>query len=174
MLIITPPLRGSRRSRAARRRLMRWGVDAGPRLPKKKSTKGAKNHEGAPRALALLAVLLILTHGTWRLPPSGSTGRRVCPPPARRDVAFAPHRLDGTRRLPPSGSTAGSALSPTPPQGGSDQELRKPGRLPLKGGVMSDDDFLGARASRPHKAGTALPISPTSINRERHRSRFTM
>ena len=26
----------------------------------------------------------------------------------------------GTRRLPPSGSTAGSALSPTPPQGGSD------------------------------------------------------
>ena len=30
MLIITPPLRGSRRSRAARRRLMRWGVDAGP------------------------------------------------------------------------------------------------------------------------------------------------
>ena len=65
---------------------MRWGVDAGPRLPKKKSTKGV--HEGAPRALALLAVLLILTHGTWRLPPTGST--------------------------------AGSALSPTPPQGGSD------------------------------------------------------
>ena len=27
---ITPPLRGSRRSRAARRRLMRWGVKAGP------------------------------------------------------------------------------------------------------------------------------------------------
>ena len=26
----------------------------------------------------------------------------------------------GARRLPPSGSTAGSALSPTPPQGGSD------------------------------------------------------
>ena len=28
-LRITPPWRGSRRSRAARRRLMRWGVDAG-------------------------------------------------------------------------------------------------------------------------------------------------
>ena len=28
-LKITPPLRGSRRSRAARRRLMRWGVEAG-------------------------------------------------------------------------------------------------------------------------------------------------
>ena len=28
----------------------------------------------------------------------------------------------GARRLPPSGSTAGSALSPTPPQGGSDVE----------------------------------------------------
>ena len=27
---ITPPLRGSRRSRAARRRLMRWGVEGGP------------------------------------------------------------------------------------------------------------------------------------------------
>ena len=26
---ITPPLRGSRRSRAAKRRLMRWGTDAG-------------------------------------------------------------------------------------------------------------------------------------------------
>ena len=37
-----------------------------------------------------------------------------------RGAAFAPLRLDGTRRLPPSGSTAGSALSPTPPQGGSD------------------------------------------------------
>ena len=31
---ITPPLRGSRRSRAARRRLMRWGVDAGRLLRK--------------------------------------------------------------------------------------------------------------------------------------------
>ena len=29
--------------------------------------------KAAPRALALLAVLLILTHGTWRLPPTGST-----------------------------------------------------------------------------------------------------
>ena len=59
-------------------------------------------------------------------------GRGVCPPPARlrarrlspsgsaRHAAFAPLRLDGARRLPPSGSTAGSALSPTPPQGGSD------------------------------------------------------
>ena len=31
---ITPPLRGSRRSRAARRRLMRWGVGAGRLLRK--------------------------------------------------------------------------------------------------------------------------------------------
>ena len=30
---ITPPLRGSRRSRAARRRLMRWGVSGGRLLP---------------------------------------------------------------------------------------------------------------------------------------------
>ena len=31
---------------------------------------------------------------------------------------------------------------------------------------VPDDDFLGARASRPHKAGTASPISTTSINRK--------
>ena len=48
--------------------------------------------------------------------------------------------------LPPTGSTAGSALvSPTPPQGGSD-----PG----------DDAFLGARASRPHKAWHSLGHLP--------------
>ena len=44
---ITPPLSGSRRSRAVGRRLMRWGVNADPRLPKKKSTKG---HGGLRRA----------------------------------------------------------------------------------------------------------------------------
>ena len=32
--LITPPLRGSRRSRAARRRLMRWGVEANPPAPR--------------------------------------------------------------------------------------------------------------------------------------------
>ena len=30
LYLITPPLRGSRRSRAARRRLMRWGVETEP------------------------------------------------------------------------------------------------------------------------------------------------
>ena len=44
---IAPPLSGSRRSRAVGRRLMRWGVNADPRLPKKKSTKG---HGGLRRA----------------------------------------------------------------------------------------------------------------------------
>ena len=49
---------------------------------------------------------------------------------ATRAVEAAPSRFvalrvllivtSGTPRLPPSGSTAGSALSPTPPQGGSD------------------------------------------------------
>ena len=39
------------------------------------------------------------------------------------DAAKAPLRVaHGASRLPPSGSTAGSALSPTPPQGGSDLE----------------------------------------------------
>ena len=45
--------------------------------------------------------------GTRRLPPSGSTGRGVCPPPARRDAAFAfaPLRLDcGLRPLADSPS----------------------------------------------------------------------
>ncbi len=46
--------------------------------------------------------------------------------PLLRNSASAPHRLDGgpctpaTPRLPPTGSKTGSALSPTPPQGGSD------------------------------------------------------
>ena len=60
-------------------------------------------------------------NGTPRWPPFGWTaGWR------QRDAAFAPHRLEdglrpnGTPRWPPSGSTAGFALSPTPPQGGSD------------------------------------------------------
>ena len=44
---IAPPLSGSRRSRAVGRRLMRWGVNADPRLQKKKSTKG---HGGLRRA----------------------------------------------------------------------------------------------------------------------------
>ena len=34
LYLITPPLRGSRRSRAARRRLMRWGVEASPPAPR--------------------------------------------------------------------------------------------------------------------------------------------
>ena len=80
---ITPPL--------GRRRLMRWGVDAGPRLPKKAI------HEGPPRG----------TSAAWRTADIDS-----------RDVGVCPLRLDGAPRLPPSGSTAGSALSPTPPQGG--------------------------------------------------------
>ena len=85
----------------------------------------------AAAANASLPVPLIFTHGTPRLPPSGSTGRGVCPPPARRDAAFAPLRLDGTPRLPPSGST-GRRVCPPPAR------LRAPPsrRLPLKGGVI--------------------------------------
>ena len=50
-------------------------TDHPPRDTKEKRypPRGTKDHEGARRALALLAVLLILTHGTWRLPPTGST-----------------------------------------------------------------------------------------------------
>ena len=39
-LKITPPSRGSRRSRAARRRLMRWGVEAGHARPRPSAMPG--------------------------------------------------------------------------------------------------------------------------------------
>ncbi len=42
----------------------------------------------------------------------------------------------GAGCLPPTGSTAGFALSPTPPQGGSDTGAPYASRLSLKGGVM--------------------------------------
>ena len=126
---------------------MRWGVDAGPRLPKKISTKGTKNHQGAPRALALLGVLLILTQGTPRLPPSGLMGRGVCPPPARL-------------RAPPS--------SPTPPQGGSDTGAPYAGlryHSPLEGEsqkpsrqAKADAEGGGRRPAKLRPAAT--PLSP--------------
>ena len=72
------------------------------------------------------------------------TGRGVCPPPARRDAAFAPLRLDGTRRLPPSGST-GRGVCPPPAR------LRAPPsrRLPLKGGVILERRVQASRTTPP-------------------------
>ena len=112
---------------------------------------------------------LIFTHGTPRLPPSGSTGRRVCPPPARRDAAFAPLRLDGTPRLPPSGSTTGSALSPTPPQGGSDTGAPYAGlryHSPLEGESQKPSrqakaDAVGGRTPSRKAAARAVEADPS-------------
>ena len=62
----------------------------------------------------------LLAHGTLRRPPpdrqrAGAKGTPRLPPTGSK-TGFA----NGTPRWPPSGSTAGFALSPTPPQGGSD------------------------------------------------------
>ena len=101
--------------------------------------------------------------GARRLPPSGSTGRRVCPPPAR---LRAP---PGTPRLPPSGSTAGSALSPTPLRGGSDTgapyaSLRYHSP-PLRGSRRSRAGRLrpAARAG-VGSSGPAVPPHPHSLH----------
>ena len=88
---------------------------------------------------------------------SGSTAPGVCPPPVRRDAAFAPLRLDGTPRLPPSGST-GRRVCPPPAR------LRAPPsrRLPLKGGVIlerlmqaSYHSPLEGESQKPSRLATA-------------------
>ena len=79
-----PPERPPRRqppSRAGRRRLMRWGEDAGPRLPKKQFHEGeksyprsyTKNDQGPPRAPAWLPPITPPLRGN-------SAVMRGCPP----------------------------------------------------------------------------------------------
>ena len=108
--IITPPLRGSRRSRADRRRLMRWGATPARQAAAQKPSRQAKaDAVGGGRRPARLRINSALPERTAF--------------PERRRQGFAPVPLTfthGAGRLPPTGSTAGSALSPTPPQGGSD------------------------------------------------------
>ena len=145
-----PPLRGSRRSRAGWRRLMRWGgagsapgnryffmnIDAQDKQDKQDEgllrgeltpamircgLAAARDYRDAGLPKAILYIPFVhVNYEAPRLPPL---------------------RLDGTPRLPPSGSTAGSALSPTPPQGGSDLE-----RLMQASGITPP--LRGSRRSR--------------------------
>ena len=94
------------------------------------------------------------------------TGRGVCPPPARRDAAFAPLRLDGTRRLPPSGST-GRGVCPPPAR------LRAPPsrRLPLKGGVILERRVQASRTTPPLEGESQKPSRQAKADAEGGRRR---
>ena len=126
----------------------------------------------------------------WRTPhghrPAAESHLRdaaLCLSPARlramhsRDAALAPLRLDcglctfATPRWPPSGSKTGSALSPTPPQGGSDtwpanSSLldRAAGWLPAGNVALTLRDLqpgIRMRAGRPRsRVGLRPSITP--------------
>ena len=108
---ITPPLRGSRRSRAARRRLMRWGVDAGP--------------PGAARGHAKPLQHRPDTHCLPKNPPLGSASadrdrfrrtsgcRRPSPSYSARECGLACGRLHGRPPAPARPSSRSVPSSPS-------------------------------------------------------------
>ena len=75
----------------------------------------SRPHRGSAGRRPITPSFCNRSSSAW-LNPQSFKAARVCSPGSARDCWI---RL-GVRRLPPTGSTAGSALSPTPPQGGSD------------------------------------------------------
>ncbi len=98
-LEITPPLRGSRRSRAARRRLMRWGGG------RRAAADDSRPHRDSAGRRPITPSFCNRSSSAW-LNPQSFKAARVCSPGSAGDCWI---RL-GVRRLPPTGSTAGSAL----------------------------------------------------------------
>ena len=82
------------------------------------------------------------THGARRLPPSGSTGRGVCPPPARL-------RAPPSRRLPLKGGVILERLMQASYHSPLEGESQKPSRL-----AKADAVGGGRRGPRLRRAAT--------------------
>ena len=148
---ITPPLRGSRRSPS---RMAKASAVGG-------SHKASQRRDLVRRrgfAPANLQAMADAVGGDRDLPGQGR----------REDVGWggaAFTRLQceadvhyGTPRWPPSGSKTGSALSPTPPQGGSDNRALNAAPCPIPGRVVFHDCGLLWRGCPPGNAG--VPPAP--------------
>ena len=82
--------------------------------------RGSGFRDGATRCLHNPCPYAIGRRCPMRPAGSPQALERSCQGFAARAADSHSRGAPGTPRLPPSGSTAGSALSPTPPQGGSD------------------------------------------------------